>query len=94
MLDKLRLLWYNTIRKRENTKNSKEDKTMMMNYDWTEKRREWEEKYNNSSLEEIRERMIEIQKCDKPFALKLHNNRWFSEVSEEYRVLKALKAQK
>lgn len=91
MLDKLRLLWYNTIRKRE---NNKEDKTMMMNYDWTEKRREWEEKYNNSSLEEIRERMIEIQKCDKPFALKLHNNRWFSEVSEEYRVLKALKAQK
>lgn len=91
MLDKLRLLWYNTIRKRE---NNKEDKTMMMNYDWTEKRREWEEKYNNSSLEEIKERMIEIQKCDKPFALKLHNNRWFSEVSEEYRVLKALKAQK
>lgn len=67
---------------------------MTMNYDWTEKRREWEEKYNNSSLEEIKERMIEIQKCDKPFALKLHNNRWFSEVSEEYRVLKALKAQK
>lgn len=67
---------------------------MMMNYDWTEKRREWAEKYNNSSLEEIKERMIEIQKCDKPFALKLHNNRWFSEVSEEYRVLKALKAQK
>lgn len=67
---------------------------MMMNYDWTEKRREWEEKYNNSSLEEIKERMIEIQKCDKPFALKLHNNRWFSEVSEEYQVLKALKAQK
>lgn len=91
MLDKLRLLWYNTIRKRE---NNKEDKTMMTNYDWTEKRREWEEKYNNSSLEEIKERMIEIQKCDKPFALKLHNNRWFSEVSEEYRVLKALKAQK
>lgn len=91
MLDKLRLLWYNTIRKRE---NNKEDKTMMMNYDWTEKRREWEEKYNNSSLEEIKERMIEIQKCDKPFALKLHNNRWFSEVSEEYRILKALKAQK
>lgn len=91
MLDKLRLLWYNTIRKRE---NNKEDKTMMMNYDWTEKRREWEEKYNSSSLEEIKERMIEIQKCDKPFALKLHNNRWFSEVSEEYRVLKALKAQK
>ena len=91
MLDKLRLLWYNTIRKRE---NNKEDKTMMTNYDWTEKRREWEEKYNNSSLEEIKERMIEIQKCDKPFALKLHNNRWFSEVSEEYRILKALKAQK
>lgn len=92
MLDKLRLLWYNTIRKRE---NNKEDKTMMMmNYDWTEKRREWEEKYNNSSLEEIKERMIEIQKCDKPFALKLHNNRWYSEVSEEYRILKALKAQK
>lgn len=67
---------------------------MMMNYDWTEKRREWKEKYSNSTLEEIRERMIEIQKCDKPFALKLHNNRWFSEVSEEYRVLKALKAQK
>lgn len=67
---------------------------MMMNYDWTEKRREWEEKYNNSSLEEIKERMIEIQKCDKPFALKLHNNRWFSEVSEEYRVLRAIKAQK
>lgn len=91
MLDKLRLLWYNTIRKRE---NNKEDKTMMTNYDWTEKRREWEEKYNNSSLEEIKERMIEIQKCDKPFALKLHNNRWYSEVSEEYQVLKALKAQK
>ena len=92
MLDKLRLLWYNTIRKRE---NNKEDKTMMMmNYDWTEKRREWKEKYNNSSLEEIKERMIEIQKCDKPFALKLHNNRWYSEVSEEYQVLKALKAQK
>lgn len=67
---------------------------MIMNYDWTEKRREWEEKYNNSSLEEIKERMIEIQKCDKPFALKLHNNRWYSEVSEEYQVLKALKAQK
>ena len=67
---------------------------MMMNYDWTEKRREWEKKYSNSTLEEIRERMIEIQKCDKPFALKLHNNRWFNEVSEEYRVLKALKAQK
>ena len=74
--------------------NNKEDKTMTMNYNWTEKRREWEEKYNNSSLEEIKERMIEIQKCDKPFALKLHNNRWFSEVSEEYRILKALKAQK
>ena len=66
----------------------------MMNYDWTEKRREWKEKYNNSTLKEIRERMIEIQKCDKPFALKLHNNRWFSEVSEEYRVLKDIKAQK
>lgn len=67
---------------------------MTINYDWTEKRKEWTEKYNNSTLAEIRERIIEIQKCDKPFALKLHNDQWYSEVSEEYRVLRAIKARK